>query len=541
MDQLLAWFWSHVPVLSVLLPALTAVGLVLIGDPQGDDASSRRVLLQRVLSVGAVVLGLLMSVALVQHAQSGEIAVYRVGEWAAPFGIVLILDRLSALMLLLTHVVALPALLYACAGWDRRGRFFHALFQFQLMGLCGAFVTGDLFNLFVFFEILLIASYVLLLHGLGADRLRKGLHYVILNLAASALFLIGLALIYALTGTLNMADVALKVSAMTGTDAYLAQSAAFMLLVVFGLKAAIVPLYFWLPSTYAVASAPVATLFAIMTKVGIYSIIRVHAVIFAGLTPTALSVDDWLLPLALISSVLGILGALAARTLKRVVAYLTVSSVGTILAGVGLFHPQGLSAALYYMIHSTVVIAGLFLLVEWIAKQRGDAFDDLRPATEVREPLLLGLLLLFAAASVAGLPPLPGFLGKLMLLQSALHHPLQVWFFGVVIVVGFLGLVGLARAGVILFWHVEPAAKDCEPSIPTPTLLMISTMGVLSLGVMIAVSAAHLKHYTDATAAQLLNRQPYYEAVLPESGGAHAVTTRPYDGQRPALPVKGAH
>jgi multicomponent K+:H+ antiporter subunit D len=152
MDQLLAWFWSHVPVLSVLLPALTAVGLVLIGDPQGEDTPSRRVSLQRVLSIGAVVLGLLMSVALVQHAQSGEIVVYRVGEWAAPFGIVLILDRLSALMLLLTHVVALPALLYACAGWDRRGRFFHALFQFQLMGLCGAFVTGDLFNLFVFLK-----------------------------------------------------------------------------------------------------------------------------------------------------------------------------------------------------------------------------------------------------------------------------------------------------------------------------------------------------------------------------------------------------
>lgn len=527
---------DHVPVLSVLLPAFTAVLLLITGDPHQSTHSARRILIQRSLAVLSTTLGLLMSIALVIHAQAGVVTVYPLGSWPAPFGIVLVLDRLSALMLLLTHIVALPAVAYACLGWDRRGRYFHALLQFQLMGLCGAFVTGDLFNLFVFFEILLIASYVLLLHGQGRERFRRGLHYVVLNLAASALFLVALALIYALTGTLNMADLTSKVSQLQGQDALLAQSAAFMLLVVFGLKAALVPLYFWLPSTYAAASAPVAALFAIMTKVGVYSIIRVHAVIFDVPTNAVMSVHDWLLPLALASSLLGVLGALAARTLKRLVSYLTVSSVGTILAGVGLFNVSGLSAALYYTIHSTIVVAGLFLLVELIGQQRGDAEDDLRPTVQVREPLMLGLLMLLGAASVAGLPPLPGFIGKLMILYSAIGNEMQIWVWSVILLVGFLSLIGLARAGVILFWHVEPAPKDCDKVPRASPILLVATLALLGTSVVMAVIAAPMKRYTDATALQLLNKQAYIQAVLTDTH-----TTQPYTGQRPATAIAEAH
>ena len=335
------------------------------------------------------------------------------GEWEAPFGIVLVLDRLSALMVCLTYLVAVPVLWYATGGWDNRGRHFHAIFHFQLMGLSGAFLTGDLFNLFVFFEVLLIASYVLLLHGLGRERLRMGFHYVVLNLAGSGLFLIGLAMIYAVAGTLNMADLAVRVALLTGDSALVARAAALILLVVFGLKAAVVPLYFWLPGTYASASAPVAALFAIMTKVGVYSIIRTHWGIF-GLEAgeATLAAQAWLLPLALTTSVLGALGALASHSLGRLVGYLTVSSVGTILAGIGLFTPETLSAALYYTLHSTIVIAGLFLLVELMAAQRGEALDKLRPAVAVREPMLLGLMMIFGAASAAGLPPLAGLSGQ---------------------------------------------------------------------------------------------------------------------------------
>ena len=532
MEQL-ALFWNlHAPVLVVLLPAMTAVVLLLLGDSGGEHGhDGDGVAVRRRLSLGSVVLGLAMAAALVSFAASGELKVYRVGEWPAPFGIVLLVDRLSALMLLLTATVALPVLWYACGGWDTQGRYFHALFHFQLMGLNGAFVTGDLFNLFVFFEVLLIASYVLLVHGQGRERFRMGVHYVVLNLAASALFLIGLGLIYATTGTLNMADVAQRVAQLTGDDATLAHVAAVILLVVFGLKAALVPMYAWLPATYAAACAPVAALFAIMTKVGVYSILRVHGVIF-GIDAGELteSVAGWLLPLALTTSALGVLGALAAPNMARMVAYLTVSSVGTILAGIALYSTQAWSAALYYTLHSTLVIAALFLLVELIAAQRGHTGDRLQPAPAVREPVLLGLMMLLGAASAAGLPPLPGFLGKLMILEASHGLAAQAWVWSVVLVVGFFSIIGLARAGVVVFWHVQPSEGDAVGGSGLSARLIAPTTVLLLLGVVMAALASPLKRYTDATAQQLTDKASYVRAVLGEGA---APTTRPYRGEPP--------
>ncbi|MFM6986980.1 MAG: monovalent cation/H+ antiporter subunit D [Hydrogenophaga sp.] len=521
---------QHAPVLSVVLPLLTAVLLLLIGDPggmasQGGAHEDRALRWRRRISLLSTVLGLLMAAGLVQHAAQGELLVYRLGEWPAPFGIVMVVDRLSALMVLLTYLIALPVLWYAAGGWDGRGRYFHAIFQFQLMGLSGAFLTGDLFNLFVFFEVLLIASYVLLLHGQGRERLRVGVHYVVLNLVASGLFLIGLSLVYAATGTLNMADVAQRVAQLQGDSRVFAQAAALVLLVVFGLKAAMLPLYFWLPGTYAAASAPVAALFAIMTKVGVYSIVRVHGQVLGGE-----SVADWLLPLALGTSALGVLGALAAHSLGRLVAYLTVSSVGTILASVGLFTPSALSAALYYMLHSTLVMAGLFLLIEVMAAQRGDTHDRLQPAHAVREPVLLGVMMLFGAASAAGLPPLPGFLGKLMVLQASSGLAAQAWVWSVVLAVGFLTIVGLARAGVIVFWHVQPAT-DAGAAGTSPRLL-VPVWTFMALTVALAVLASPVKRYTDAAASQLASQADYARAVLGQVPGVPAQTTRPYDGHR---------
>lgn len=535
------FWWVHGPVLSVLLPSATAVLLLLLGEPQGmsqtggghDSAALRW---RRRLSMGSVLLGCGMAMALVWRAMDGQPVTYRLGDWPAPFGIVLVLDRLSALMLLLTYVVAAPALWYALGGWDRRGPYFHAIFQFQLMGLAGAFLTGDLFNLFVFFEVLLISSYVLLLHGLGTERLRMGLHYVVLNLGGSGLFLIGLAMLYAVTGTLNMADLSQRVAQLQGDSASLARASSLLLLVVFGLKAAIVPLYFWLPGTYASASAPVAALFAIMTKVGVYSIIRTHWVIF-GDAPgeAALSAQAWLLPAALLTSVLGVLGALASHSLSRLVGYLTVSSVGTILASVGLFTPHTLSAALYYMLHSTIVIAGLFLLVELMAAQRGTAGDALQPANAVKEPVVLGLMMLFGAASAAGLPPLPGFLGKLMILQSSAALPAQAWVWTVILCVGFVTIVGLARAGVIIFWHVHPTTGTPTEASGSSPKMMAAAVVLMVISVGLAVSASPIKRYTDATALQLADRTRYLQSVLGDAPGA---TTRPYDGQQAPLKEK---
>ena len=528
MSALHALWLQHLPILPVLVPAFTAMALLLLGDAPGGHGQARSKWGRRI-SLSSVAFGLWVAVCLVSEASEGTLQVYRLGEWPAPFGIVLVIDRLSAMMLLLTQLVALPVLWYACGGWDAHGRHFHALFQFQLMGLCGAFVTGDIFNLFVFFEILLIASYVLLVHGQGKERFQVGVQYVVLNLLASGLFLIGVSLLYAVTGTLNLADLALRVTHLVGMEAVLARSAALILLVVFGFKAALLPLSLWMPGTYATASAPVAALFAIMTKVGVYAILRVHGVIFGdGAGEVARVAEPWLLPLAMGTSMLGALGALASRTLARLVAWLTVASVGTILSAVGLFTPAAWSAAFYYLAHSTLVVAGLFLLVELVAAQRGDVADALAPASPVAQPVLLGLMLLLAAASVAGLPPLPGFLGKVMLLKAAWTSPMQSWVWTVVLLVGFLSLLALARAGSLLFWNVRPelpsSASGASPQLVAPTLVLCL------MGVVMSMYAAPLQRYTDATAVQLLDRMAYARAVLgvDAATGEVPVSVRPY-------------
>jgi multicomponent K+:H+ antiporter subunit D len=522
---------THLPVLPVLLPAAAGMLLLVLG-----DAGLQRA---RIVALTAAGLVAAVAIALFLQADTGALTVYRLGNWPAPFGIVLVVDRLAALMLLLTACIALPVLLFASAGWDARGRHFHALFQFQLMGLNGAFVTGDLFNLFVFFEVLLVASYALMLHGQGRERLRVGVHYVVLNLAASALFLIGVSLVYAMTGTLNLADLALRVPAVHGPEAQVLKAAGLILLVVFGFKAALLPLSMWLPATYAAASAPVAALFAIMTEVGVYAILRVHGVVFGGdQTVTAFDAQALLLPLALLTSVAAVLGALAARTLPRLVAWLTVVSVGTVLTGLGTGGTAAWSAALYYMAQSTLVVAGFFLLAELIAAQRGEVGGRLDSAPAVAQPQLLGMLLLFGAATVAGLPPLPGFVGKLMLLQASAGHAWVVAVWSVVLAVGFCTLIALARAGGVLFWNVRaslPANPSGSAASGARPQLLLATLAPFIMVAAMSLFAAPLQRYADAAALQLNDRAAYARAVLGETHGQPFHSTRPYRVQ-PAAP-----
>src|SRR5690606_29127830 len=235
---------------------------------------------QRMLSIGVTAALFFIAIGLYVTASDGEPQPYLLGNWPAPFGIILVLDRLSATMVLVTSALALGAVLYASAGWDEKGRHFHALFQFQLLGINGAFLTGDIFNLFVFFEVLLIASYGLALHGGGPQRLKAGFQYVAINLIASTVFLFAVGLIYAVTGTLNMADLAVKVPQAAEADVALLRTGALLLFSVFAVKAALVPLHWWLPMAYAAAAAPAAALFAVMTKVGAYSILRLYTLVF---------------------------------------------------------------------------------------------------------------------------------------------------------------------------------------------------------------------------------------------------------------------
>lgn len=502
---------NHAIILPVLLPLVAAVLLLF--------AARRGLALQRALSLAATLTLLAVGVQLLMASAGGAVQVYALGNWPAPFGIVLVLDRLSALFVSLTAVVAAVSLASAVQGADAAGRHFHALFQLQLMGLNGAFLTGDLFNLFVFFEILLIASYGLLLHGGGAARLRAGIHYVIINLAASSLFLVAVALLYGVTGTLNMADLALRVAGAATADAGLIRAAALLLLVVFAVKAAVFPLYLWLPGAYSVAAAPVAALFAIMTKVGVYAIVRVYTLIFgADAGPAADAAAPWLLPFALATLALGMLGALAADGLHRLVAYLVVASTGTQLAAVGLFSENGIAASLYYLAHSTFALAALFLLAELIARQRGEQADGFVSAPAVAQPLLLGLLFLAGAAVVAGLPPFSGFLGKIMVLTAARGTPPGYWVWGTVLVAGLLGLIALSRAGSTLFWRTTsdqppPHVAPARPYAAAPVVVL------LAANVLLATFADPARAFVDAVAQQLAARSGYIESVLDLGNG----------------------
>ncbi len=493
---------SHWIIAPILLPLLAAVVMILL--------SGRRALI-RVLSFLSVSALLAISIVLLLHASDGQIRLYALGNWQPPFGIVLVLDRLSALMLLVTAVLAFFSIAYAVRGNDAPGDKLHAMVQFLLVGVNGAFLTGDLFNLFVFFEVLLIASYGLLLHGRGAERARSGLHYVVLNLCGSALFLIAVSALYGLTGSLNMADMADKVRAISPEDAPLAATAGVLLLVVFGLKAAIAPLYFWLPRAYAAASAPVAAMFAIMTKVGVYSIVRVYTQIFGNDAGNVANLAlPWLWPLALITLVLGLLGALAARELRVQIAYLVIVSVGTLLAGVALNTAASLSATFYYLIHSTLVCGVLFLLADLILRQRGDLLDRITKGPRLRQSGLLGALFFIAAISVIGLPPLSGFIGKLLLLNAAgvNMNTLVLW---VIVLAGSLAtLMALSRSGSTIFWRTDTHIEQ-SPAADKGALLAV--IGLLLCILLITLFAGQVLTYTEALAEQLLAPQAYSEAM----------------------------
>lgn len=499
---------SHLAVMPVLIPLIAGALLLLTG--RAGKA------LERAISLAGTAALLPTAVALLIQVAGGEHIVYHDGNWPAPYGIVLVVDRLSALMLTLSACLALPSLLYATTGDDQLSPRFHVLFQMQLLGINGAFITGDLFNLFVFFEILLIASYALQLHGGGPARVRAALHIVVLNLIGSAIFLIGIGAVYAATGTLNLADLAAKVAASGAETAGLLRTGGLLLLVVFALKAALIPLGFWLPSAYAAASAPVAALFAIMTKVGGYAILRVHGLVFgpdAG--PAASLITPWLLPVGLATVLLATIGVLASRELRRLLAHLVVLSAGTLILVLGLDSEAATSAALYYVLNSTLVGGGLFLLAGLIARERGEAQALLDREQAVARPALLGTLFFVGAVGVAGLPPLAGFTAKIYILQSAFAHPAASWVFAVLLGSGLLVLLALTRAGSAIFWrtgHAPPTGARTTPLPAIATALLLSGTAALVVGGGAATA------FTQATAAQLSDRAAYIDAVMVNRG-----------------------
>lgn len=493
---------SHWIIVPVVLPAV--MGALIVLTMRGD------LLLQRVaglVSTGAL---LVLSVVLLRAAALNPPEAYLLGNWPAPFGIVLMLDRLAAVMVALTAVLALMVQLYAIgSGWDARGKHFHALMQFQIMGICGAFLTGDAFNLFVFFEVLLIASYGLMIHAGGPERLRAGVQYIALNLLGSTLFLFALATIYSVTGTLNMADLAVKVAALPPGDAGLIRVGAVLLFLVFAVKGALVPLHFWLPGTYAHAPGPVAALFAVMTKIGAYAVIRVYTLIFPPDTQaTGTLIADLLLPAALITLAVGAFGVLGAQSLRRMVAFAAIASMGTLFIAISAFTPQATTAALYYLIHSTIATALLFLVADLVSERR--LSDSLaRALPPIAQGGLIAALYFGGAIALAGMPPLSGFIGKLLVLDATRGADMAV-IWSTILVTSLITIVGFARAGSTLFWKAQGQADAGEA--PTAPLALTVTCGMLALLVAQTVLAGPLTGYLEATAAQLYDPAAYIAA-----------------------------
>ncbi|MDF1761935.1 MAG: monovalent cation/H+ antiporter subunit D [Oleibacter sp.] len=478
---------QHLPIIPILFPFLVALVVTLpwLNGHMG---------LQRFITqIGLLVLVAINTSLLIGAIDNGAIG-YALGDWAAPFGILLIADPLSTIMLLLTSVLALAAHLYACAGEDAKGRFFHPLFMFQLMGLNGAFLTADAFNLFVFFEILLIASYSLLVHGGGWQRTKAAQHYVLYNLIGSAFFLIALAVLYRAFGTLNIPDMAQKVATLPAENAPLVQVAGGLLLVVFGVKAALLPMHFWLPRTYSSTSIPVAALFAVMTKVGIYSMWRIHNVIFADAASVPfMSLLPWLAGLTVVA---GSVGVLSSSSLRWLIANLVIISVGTLLMTVSIGTEATIAAGIFYCIHSTLMCGAFFLLSGVLSQQRGQAEDRLVSSKPLINPMFSGIVFVVIAMALIGLPPFSGFIGKIYLMRATLMSGDAYWVWPLILLSGLAAMIALSRAGTTIFWRHQGSALDKSsldlslrlPKIAVMLLAVCSPLLVIFAGPMTELS-----------------------------------------------------
>jgi multicomponent Na+:H+ antiporter subunit D len=498
--------------LPVLLPMLAAA-VSVIGS---RSAALQRVVGVAVLTAVAVIAGVLLVVA----DERGPV-VAELGGWAAPVGIALVADRLSALLLLVSTLVTLAVLVYAIdqriADYGRRtaSTTFHPMYLMLCAGVSLAYLTGDLFTLFVAFELMLTASYVLITRRTGARRIRAGMTYVTVSLLSSLLFLTVVALVYAATGTVNLADLSERIGMLQpGVRPVL----ALMLLVVFGIKAAIVPLHFWLPDSYPNAPGPVAALFAgLLTKVGFYALLRTETLLFGRDTPWTL-----LLVLAVATMLVGALGALAQNDLNRLLSFLLVSHIGFMLFGLAVFDAAGLSGAMLYAAHHITVLATLFLVSGLITRRTGTVALDQMGGLARSAP---GLAVLFAvpALTLAGIPPTAGFVAKLALLEAGAEAGLlpQV-VAGVLILASLLTLYALVRVWVRVFWgKPKPPHPDDDPgdevlvgTARTSAPMYAATGGLVAVSLAIVVFAGPLTDVTAQAGVDLMERTPYIDAVL---------------------------
>ena len=510
-----------------LLPLLGAAGTLVLG---------RRPRAQRLVSLGVLSVVVAVSLTLLVLADRNGTTAVQVGGWLPPIGITLVVDRLSALMLVVASTVLLAVMVFAIGQGIRDGddrqpvSIFQPTYLVLAAGVANAFLAGDLFNLYVGFEVLLAASYVLLTVGGSEDRIRAGVSYVVVNLTSSVVFLVGIAFCYAATGTLNLAEMAVRMDAVpNGT-----RTALFaVLLVAFCLKAAVFPLSAWLPDSYPTAPAPVTAVFAgLLTKVGVYAIIRTHSLLFPGG-----ELDGVLLVAALLTMLVGILGAIAQNDVKRLLSFTLVSHIGYMVFGIALSTRAGLSGSIYYVAHHIVVQTALFLVVGIIERQGGTASLRRLGGLAAVSPLL-GVLFLLPGLNLGGIPPFSGFLGKTLLLQAgAADGSVLAWALVVgSVVTSLLTLYVVARVWTKAFWRprddapeghladdgpveVVPGAANTAVAQRTlvgsiPIGMLVPTAGMVLVSLSLTVLAGPLVGYTDRAAGDLLDRSVYISTVL---------------------------
>ena len=500
---------AHLIVAPILWPLLMAALILLV--------ERRGIAWSRALGAFGAAGMLVVSLLLLRQVDAEGSQVYLLGDWPARLGIALFADRLSAALVLLVASLGLPALIYAMTGWDQRAPHFHAFFQFQLAGLAGAFLTGDLFNLFVFFEVMLIASYGLMLSGGRGPRMRAGLHYVVFNVVASSLFLVALGLIYGLVGTLNMAEIGVRVAQAGPEDAALIQAAAGILLTVFCAKAALLPMFLWLPMTYKFIPAPAAVLFVVMTKVGVYAALRVFTVAFGDIPGAGDWPWSWLLPAGLATLLLSTFGAMASQTLRATTGWMVVASSATLFVVFSLRTPDALAAGMYYLLHSSFAAAALFLIANQMRRQRGREGDRVDCIGALSQPVATGVAFALAAIAITGLPPLSGFVGKLLILQAVPEGQMP-WVWGMILFTSWLAIVAFARAGSGLLWEAparaarwRPESGLAPPPGPRPTtptqrrLQWLAIWLLLGYGIALVVFASPVYRYLHAAAESILS------------------------------------
>lgn len=498
----------------VLLPMLGAALAVLTG---------RSLLLPRIIAVTVVAAVVAAAAVLLVAADRSGPVVAHIGGWAPPVGITLVADRLSALLLLVSTLVMLAVQAYAMGqratdfGRETPSTTFHPVYLLLCAGVSLAYLTADLFTLYVAFEVMLTASYVLITRRTTAGTVRAGMTYVTVSLLSSLLFLTAIGLVYAATGTVNLADLAVRVGQLPpGLRTVL----ALLLVVVFGIKAAVVPLHFWLPDSYPNAPAPVTALFAgLLTKVGFYALLRTRTLVFDQDGPWPL-----MLALAVATMLVGALGAVAQNDLNRLLSFLLVSHIGFLLFGLGVGTAAGASGAALYAAHHITVLATLFLVSGLIVRRTGTAALD-RMGGLLRTSPVLGVLFAVPALTLAGLPPTAGFVAKLALLRAgAAAGPATAAVAGVVVLASLLTLFALVRVWVRVFWG-EPAAPLPDPD-PTDELVVgtaatsrpmyLATGALVAVSLGIAAAAGPLSALTGRAGHDLVDPEPYRVLVLGE-------------------------